>query len=128
MIWCYTKTLVNLWSLVWLPHVMQVLHPATGNSWVLLPDVEADQGPQVSRLGLGDGSGSGQTLQVRGRILGHQECLSGNNHFLFLKFTNYFFLHTLPLFKIFQFVSLLIIGVLYWTWYQYLVWKTCLLS
>ena len=68
--------------------------------------MEADQGPQVSRLGLGDGSGSGQTLQVRGRVLGHQECLPGNNHFRFLEFTNYFFLHTLPLFKFFcQFVD-----------------------
>lgn len=57
----------------------QVLHPSARDCWVLLPDVAADQGPQVQGVGLGDGSGAGQALQVRGRILGHQKCLPGLN-------------------------------------------------
>ena len=60
-----------------MPLAFQVLYPSARDSGVLLPDVEADQGPQVPGVGLGDGPGAGQALQGRGRILRHQKCLPG---------------------------------------------------
>ena len=67
----------------------QVLYPSARDSGVLLPDVEADQGPQVPGVGLGDDPGAGQALQVRSRVLGHQKCLPGKD-------MDWFFLNSTP--------------------------------
>ena len=65
--------------IVFMSLAFQVLYPSARDSGVLLPDVEADQGPQVPGVGLGDGPGAGQALQVRSRVLGHQKCLPGKD-------------------------------------------------